>query len=49
LLDRIDTSGIPPFVAGAVYIYESILRSTGVEYKKLKSFALRGDKDRRKE
>ncbi len=49
LLDKIDTSGIPPFVAGALYIYESILKSTGVEYKKLKSFALRGDKDRRRQ
>jgi len=48
LLDKVDVTGIPPLRADAVYLYESILKPAGAEYRKLNSFALRGDKDRRK-
>ncbi|MBE9537102.1 MAG: RNA 2',3'-cyclic phosphodiesterase [Proteobacteria bacterium] len=47
LLNKIDTADIPPFVADAVHIYESILGPTGAKYRKLNDFALKGDKDRR--
>jgi len=42
LLDKVDMTGIPPFVADAVYVYESILNAAGAKYRKLNSFALRG-------
>lgn len=48
LLAEIDTADLPPFKVDNIYIYESILKPTGATYRKLKTFALGGDKDGRK-